>query len=267
MTIEEMKQIKKKKGYTYSMISELSGIPLGTVQKVFCGETESPRYDTLRALEKLFTGDAADYSAEDCMVGENSSAYEVHKQGSYTLEDYYALPDDQRFELIDGYLIKMDAPTTWHQLIGGEIYRQIANFIIENNGECRAFISPVDVQLDCDDRTMVEPDVVILCKGDKQKRRVIYGAPDFVLEVLSPSTRRKDCTKKLAKYENAGVREYWIVDPTQKRLLVYFFESEIYPVIYGFDEPVPINIYDGKLQIQFDSIRKWIEEDEETGEE
>lgn len=256
MTIQEMKQKKREKGYTYAQISDLSGVPLGTVQKIFSGETLSPRYDTLQALERLFT----DY-AEELMVQEES-AYNAnvrHTQGSYTIEDYRALPDEQRVELIDGYFYDMAAPTFLHQRISGEIYRQIANFIMDRDGTCQPLISPIDIQLDCDEKTMVQPDVAILCHEDKVKRWGVYGAPDFVLEVISPATRRKDYTKKLTKYMEAGVREYWILDPYQKNLLVYFFESEICPVIYGLDQPVPVEIYNGGLEIEFSHIAEWIQ--------
>lgn len=250
MTILEMKEKKKEKGYTYAQIAELSGVPLGTVQKIFCGETVSPRYDTLLALEALF--------AEQPVLKE-SSAYQAHTQGSYTIEDYRSLPDDQRVELIDGYFYEMNSPTIYHQFIAGEVYRQVAGFIMEKGGGCLPFIAPVDVQLDCDERTMVQPDVGILCDRDKMRRWGIYGAPDFLLEVISPSTGRKDYTKKLAKYMNAGVREYWILDPYQSKLLVYFFESEVCPVIYGLDQPVPVNIYNGELKIEFTNLTQWFE--------
>ena len=107
---------------------------------------------------------------------------------------------------------------------------------------------------------MVQPDVAILCKKDKIQGWGVYGSPDFVLEVLSPSTRKKDCIKKLQKYEHAGVREYWILDPYLKKLLVYFFESEACPIIYGFEQPVPVNIYGGKLEIQLSHISEWIDD-------
>ena len=90
-----------------------------------------------------------------------------------------ALPDEQRVELIDGYFYDMASPTFGHQSIGGEIHRQIANYIMEHGGNCRPFIAPVDVQLDCDERTMVQPDVGIVCDTSKIKRFGIYGAPDF----------------------------------------------------------------------------------------
>lgn len=250
MTIQEMKRKKEEKGYSYVKIAELSGVPLGTVQKVFSGETEHPRYETLQALESLFV-------ESDCV--RETPAYNVKQQGQYTIEDYYALPEEQRVELIDGYFYEMSAPTTIHQKIVIEFVFQIASYIRKNNGKCEVFASPVDVQLDCDNKTMVQPDVVIICKEERLEYFGIYGAPDFILEILSPATKRKDCIKKLAKYENAGVREYWILDPMEQRLMVYFYESEVYPLIYGLEESVPVNIYEGKLQINLQGIGQWID--------
>ena len=113
--------------------------------------------------------------------------------------------------------------------------------------------SPVDVQLDCDEKTMVQPDVVVvLCDRSKVIRRCIYGAPDLVVrDTLSPSTRQKDVTIKLNKYIAAGVREYWIIDPDQCQVLVYDFSAAIYPVIYGFDAKIPVAIWDGDCVIDF----------------
>ncbi len=187
--------------------------------------------------------------------------YRVRREGEYTVEDYRELPDDSRVELIDGRFYVMEAPSYIHQKIAGEIHRQIANFIMEQGGACEPLIAPVDVQLDCDEKTMVQPDIAILCDGDKVRKWGVYGAPDFVLEIISPSSRKKDSTKKVAKYADAGVREYWIVDPAQKRLVIYRFDSEEIPMICGLEEPVAIGIYDGKLRIEFDKIRKWMEEE------
>ena len=255
MTVDDMRRHKVEKGYTYEMISRLSGVPLGTVHKIFTGETQHPRYDTLIALTALFQDSPCDMVREDA-----DALYHYKRQGEYTVEDYRSLPEDQRVELIDGVFYDMAAPTYLHQRIAGEIYRQIANFIFDNGGACHPVIAPVDVQLDCDQKTMVQPDVAILCKTEKVEKWGIYGSPDFVLEILSPSTRKKDCIKKLTKYMDAGVREYWILDPYQRKLLVYFFEAEVYPAIYGLEGSIPVNIYEGKLTIVFENIIKWIDQ-------
>ena len=255
MTIQEMKQLMQERGYTYAQIADLSGVPLGTVQKIFNGETKSLRYDILTALERIFK--------EPMAVMESCAAYgEEKKPGMYTIEDYRALPEEQRVELIDGYFYDMAAPTTFHQLMAGEVYRQIANYIIDQEGACTPFISPIDVQLDNDEKTMIQPDVIIVCKPDQIVRRNIMGAPDFVLEVISPGTKRRDHVVKLFKYEQAGVREYWIVDPYKKRVLVYFFQREASPVIYPIDADIPVNIYEGKLTIKFQQIAKWAEKED-----
>ncbi len=179
------------------------------------------------------------------------------KQGEYTLEDYYALPEDVRVELIDGVFYDMSAPSLSHQGAAGEIYLQVMDYIKRKEGPCRAYVSPMDVQLDCDDRTMVQPDLVILCDPQKNIEKCIYGAPDFVLEVLSPSSRFKDLSVKLRKYEKAGVRECWFLDPAKRTLLVYFFEKENQPVLYGLTGRVPVGIYCGELEIDLDRVVKW----------
>ena len=252
MTVEEMKRRKKVLGYSYEKISELSGVPLGTVQKIFSGVTESPRYDTLQALEKAFK------SQEEDRVKEAAAMYRAKNQGEYTMEDYYALPEERMAELIDGLIYDMASPTSVHQLIGAEIWEQLKSYIRNSKGKCVPMLAPLDVQLDCDDRTMVQPDVVVVCDRSKVIRRCIYGAPDLVIEILSPSTRRKDVTIKLNKYIAAGVREYWIIDPDQRLVLVYDFSAAIYPVIYGFDAKIPVAIWDGDCVIDFQEVYDYI---------
>ena len=258
MTIEEMKVKKREHGYTYNMMSQMSGVPLGTIQKIFSGETTSPRYDTLAALARIFENGDRDYLYAD-MVEDSGAAYATKVQGQYTVDDYRALPEERRVELIDGCIYDMAAPTLIHQIIAGEMYRQISNFIHEKGGSCTPFISPVDVQLDCDDKTMLQPDVVILCDEEKMTRLCIYGAPDFVAEVISKSTRLRDYGKKLAKYMDAGVKEYWIIDVFQKRIMVYEFNKEICPVIYGIDADVPVGLYEGELTINLSGLMERIE--------
>ena len=251
MTVEEMKKQKREKGYTYAQMAEMSGVPLGTIQKIFRGETLNPRYDTIQALEELF---------DEPMVVREEAVYNVHGPGTYTIEDYYALPDEQRVELIDGYFYDMSSPNLMHQEIAGDISYQISDFIRKKDGNCKVYAAPLDVRLDCDNKTMIQPDVIILCDNDKRKKWGIMGAPDFVLEVISPSTKNKDYALKAGKYMNAGVREYWIVDPYKKILLIFDFENESGTTICGLEESAPIGIYGGKLKISFDNIVQIIDE-------
>lgn len=252
MTLEEMKKRKKELGYSYEQIAELSGVPLGTVQKVFGGITSSPRYETLRALEQVFK------SPDTLMVRESAVSYQPKKQGEYTVDDYRALPDDQRMELIDGVLYDMETPTGVHQITGGRIFTVLSNYIMGMKGRCIPMYSPIDVQLDCDDKTIVQPDVLVLCDRDKLTGNTIYGAPDFIVEVLSKSTRKKDMFIKLNKYMNAGVREYWMVDVEKQKVLVYDFEHDNYPVIYGFDTVVPIVMFAGECEVDFQEIYDYL---------
>lgn len=250
MNIEQMKYYKKLNGYTMAQLSEYSGVPLGTIQKIFSGETKSPRYDTLQALEKALRPKDSD------MICEALTEYGV-KEGNYTLDDYYALPDERRVELIDGTFYDMAAPSLSHQAVCMEIGTAVRNYINGKKGNCIVFSAPVDVQLDCDNKTMVQPDVIVICDKGKLLERCVMGAPDFVIEILSPSTRKKDGFLKLQKYANAGVREYWMVDIKKERVITYFFEEDdVVPVIYVFDHEVPVRIFDGELKIDFRTIRE-----------
>ena len=245
MDIQEMRKRKRALGLTNEDLARLSGVPLGTVQKVIGGTTKAPRRETLIALERvLMKADTAD-----------GVAFEKKKQGEYTIEDYLAWPEEERIELINGRIYMMSAPEVIHQVIDVHLGQKIANYIDDKGGDCIPLTAPVDVQLDCDDRTMVQPDVLILCDLKKLNRKRIVGAPDFVLEILSPSTRAKDIVVKTEKYMSAGCREYWIVDPEGETVTVYDFENENFPIHYSFDDVVPVNIYGGDLTIDFKILR------------
>lgn len=194
------------------------------------------------------------------MVREAANAYNIPKQqGEFTVEDYYKLPDDVRVELIDGVLYDMAVPTWIHQLIATRISVKIDAHIQKKKGECIVLAMPMDVQLDRDERTMVQPDVLVLCDRDKIRKRSLYGEPDFVVEILSPSTRKKDISIKLRKYKNAGVREYWIVDPDKKIIYVYEFAKCEFPVMYTFEDKVPVGILGGECEVDFAEIYRYVE--------
>lgn len=251
MTIEEMKQKKRELGYTNEKVAELSGVPLGTVQKIFAGITLAPRYETLQALEKIFRPESNPGCSTLC---ESIAPYHMNKQGEYTLEDYYALPEDRRAELIDGVIYDMSSPTNPHQMIQLDIGHQLTNYIDSKQGPCIPFIAPADVQLDADDRTMVQPDVFVVCDRSKITRAHLVGAPDLIMEILSPSTWKKDAYLKLKKYALAGVREYWLIDPDRLKIMVYNLEQDILAQLYTFSDQVPVAIFNGECRIDFARI-------------
>ena len=257
MTIEEMRNRKIELGFTNKVLAERAGVPLGTVQKILSGETKAPRQATLKALQNVLAPTHLYTVSEQLPAGlirEPAPAYSAEHVG-YTLADYLALPEDRRVELIDGEFYEMYAPTTGHQATGGFIYKQLLDHVLSREGSCMPLMSPVDVQLDCDDRTVVQPDVMIICKKEKFRGGRVFGAPDFIAEVLSPSTRKKDMTLKLYKYSNAGVRDYWMVDQVRQKVIVYDLEHEDIPKIYSFDDKVPVMVWDGGCEIDFPLIR------------
>ncbi len=146
--------------------------------------------------------------------------------------EYLTWPDDARYELVDGAAYLMaPAPALAHQDIAREIYRQLANALSSSATPCRPFIAPVDVRLpkvdDADDRidTVVQPDVLVVCDPNKLDRRGVRGAPDLVVEVLSPNTAFHDSHRKRQVYERAGVREYWLVHPSDRIVTIYRLEQ------------------------------------------
>ncbi len=176
-----------------------------------------------------------------------------------SLEDYYELPGDRRAELIDGVFYDMTAPSLAHQGAAAELYNRLRDYIVSQKGSCYPLMSPFDVQLDCDDRTMVQPDVAVVCDRSKLKNRCVLGAPDLVIEILSDSSIKRDCVLKLSKYMEAGVREYWIVDLESRKVLVYKSGREVSFSVYGMDSRIPVGIFDGNCEIDFSEIYQWIQ--------
>ena len=257
MTLSEMRERKRELGYSYEQIADMSGVPLSTVQKVFSGEVPSPRYEDFLAIETVLE----DYSTT--RASESVYSYGeriVKKQGEYTVEDYYNWPEDERIELIDGVIYDMAAPTYRHQDVMLEIAYSLKKYVKERNGKCAVQVAPLDVQLDCDNKTMIQPDVMVICNKDIVTKKNIYGAPDLVVEVLSKSTRKKDMGIKLAKYIGANVREYWIVDLDKERVIVYDIEHDIQVTIYTFENKIPVGIWNGECVVDFAEIKEYLED-------
>ena len=178
----------------------------------------------------------------------------------YTYADYLQWPDETRYELIDGEAFLMSpAPLVEHQEIAGEVFRQLANQL--DGKPCRPYIAPVDVRLPRADEadaaidTVVQPDVLVVCDPGKVDRRGVRGAPDWLLEVLSPSTAAHDQIAKRRTYERAGVREYWLVHPGDRTLTVYLLDNGQYgrPEIYELKDATPIGVLPG-VSIAWDAL-------------
>jgi Uma2 family endonuclease len=162
----------------------------------------------------------------------------------YTYEDYMSWPKDERWEIIDGVAYMLAAPTIQHQGISGELFKQLAVFL--TGKPCRVYAAPFAVRLNNDDHTVVEPDISIVCDMSKlADGKICNGAPDMIIEILSPSTAGMDRLKKFNKYLQAGVREYWIVDPETKMVNVHMLKDGGYmTTAYGNADTVPVHVLD-----------------------
>ncbi len=161
----------------------------------------------------------------------------------YTIADIYHLPEGKRAELIDGQIYDMAPPGRTHQKISSRIHQAVANYIDSKNGACEVYAAPFAVFLNQDESNYVEPDICVICDTDKLDEKGCHGAPDWVIEIISPASRTMDCYTKLFKYKEAGVREYWIVDPPKEIVLVYRFEKKTMET-YSFQEVITAGIYD-----------------------
>lgn len=170
-----------------------------------------------------------------------------------SLEQYEALPEDVRAEVFDGQIYYMASPSQEHQTISMELSTILHTYLKGKKGPCRVFHAPFDVKLYDSPLTIVQPDLMIVCDQDKLDGKRCNGAPDFIIEIISPSNPADDYIRKLYYYKNAGVREYWIVDPRRKTVTVNFFEGNVLNVQYSFDCTVKVTIYDD-LFVDFSEI-------------
>ncbi len=173
-----------------------------------------------------------------------------------TEEDYYNLPENVRAELIDGRIYYIAAPSRVHQRILGFLFNHIANYINSKDGSCEVYPAPFAVKLFSEnDRNVVEPDISVICDPNKLTDQGCTGAPDWIVEIVSPSNSSHDYILKLNLYAHAGVREYWIVNPLSMKIFVYHLEETDFNAdSYTFQDKVKVNIYDD-LQIDFKALR------------
>lgn len=172
----------------------------------------------------------------------------------YTAEEFFKMfpeSNSERYELYEGEVVAMASPNIIHQRISGEVFFALKSYIRSQNGKCQVFTAPTDVALGKD--TVVIPDIFIACDPDKFDKQKYNGAPDFIIEITS-TNKDDDFNRKLSLYQNAGVREYWIISPQDQKTLVYFFEKSNFPNIYTFDTPVPVEIYNRNLTITISEL-------------
>ena len=170
----------------------------------------------------------------------------------YTIDYIYSLPEGQRAELIDGIIYDMAPPNSKHQKISGILHGEIYSYIKSKKGSCELYAAPFAVFLNSDNKTYVEPDISVICDKSKIDKRGCNGAPDWIIEIVSPSSRDMDYLIKLVKYRSAGVREYWIVDPLRETVAVYNFEAST-AEHYNFTDKVRAGIYED-FEIDFSVI-------------
>ena len=303
MTLHEILAFKDSLGISIVNTSRLSGVPVITIAKIFSGETEHPRQVTLDAIERgLRRPEAVAYSKKHGYLNSSEGDYArktlgistgyifgsekdaikedgsfVHgtspgklpedpiapEPGLHTYEEFAALPEGSRVELIDGRFYDMGAPTPVHQQIIDEIHFQIRSQIKEKGGECKS-MSGIGLRLDSLDKsgTGLIPDFVIICDKTNLHKKSFHGVPEFVLEVLSPSSRKIDLGIKMLKYQQHGAKEYWIVDPVKERLIIYnFMNDSENPIVLPLAGNRGLAIYEGTISVDLQAICNIIRED------
>ncbi|OQA20024.1 MAG: hypothetical protein BWY64_00485 [bacterium ADurb.Bin363] len=179
----------------------------------------------------------------------------------YTFADYMTWPDNELWEIIDGIPYNMAPPSTGHQLISGELYRQIANYLVGKT--CMVFAAPFGVRFPEEDepdefiKDALMPDITVVCDRKKLDEKGCRGSPDFIVEILSPSTAKKDMKSKRQLYQKSGVKEYWIVDPVHKTVQVYTLNEQGkygFPEIYGEDDKIKIGIFNDEMEIELSLV-------------
>lgn len=184
------------------------------------------------------------------------------EKAHYTFADYLKRDENERIELLNGEPVMMSPPTRIHQEISMELSRQLANYL--KGKKCRVYAAPFAVRLfeksgdsPEDVQTVFEPDISVICDHNKLDKHGCKGAPDLVIEILSPSTARHDRLVKLGQYQQAGVREYWIVSPDEQSVQVFLLENGfLHPhEYYGKTEIAKVNVLNGCF-IELDKVFK-----------
>ena len=263
MNIQEMKLAARELGYRNEDLAMYADVCPEVIDALFDDPlTLPPNAATLWFLDLILSpwpyDNSTDSDTNKSLLKESVNYHTVRTPGGFTIHDLERMAetanDDVRLELIDGIIYHLNTPDAIHQIIIGEIFANLREHILKHHGECTPLFAPFGVQLDCDDRTFLQPDILVVCDKEKITRPCLYGTPDLVIEVLSPSTRRKDLTIKVPKYLSSGVKECWMIDPVRKNVLVYTSDKPEIPTIYGFSSKIPVGIWNGGYEIDFNEI-------------
>lgn len=171
-----------------------------------------------------------------------------------TLEQYEALPESRRAEVFEGIIYDMASPSQIHQTLSMELSNTLYNYIKSQKGSCQVFSAPFDVKLSDKPLIIVQPDILVICDKSKLDGSRCNGAPDFIIEIVSPSNAADDYIRKLYYYKDYGVREYWIVDPQRQKVIVYYLSKTDFEIeVYTFQDNIKTNIFDD-LYIDFSKM-------------
>lgn len=297
--MNDLKERKKALRLTTAELAYLADLPVGTVSKIMTGETKNPGYLTIEKIDlalkkeemrkriEAYIKAMDDYylshedeerdpikfekmynasmntnkrvgATEDVPLTEGNTALQPYPK--MTVSDLESLGEDRRFELINGHLIYSEYPSISHQRIVKALGKIIDDFITSHNGRCEVFNVGVNVKLDEDEYTFVGPDLAVVRNPEIIDPKAIIGAPDWIIEVTSPGTRKVDYSLKLGKYISAGVHEYWIVDPDKEIVTVYLEGEPTLATVYRFTDIIPVGIYDGALSLRINDLYQPIKE-------
>lgn len=251
-----LKLARKVRGFTQRDMAKRLEISNSTYCLYEKGERE-PNVNTIEkiahilyvSIDELFG--LYNFGTEN-LIKETSKSYSIRPH--VTWEEFYDLPDGEHAELINGELHYMTAPSRAHQKIVMELSYAFVSYIKDRKGKCEVYPAPFAVKLSEEEHTIVQPDISVICDKNKLDDRGCNGAPDMVVEILSPSTKDYDSINKYNLYKEYGVREYWIIDPITKKVMVSLLYGEFrMPNIYGVGSSIKVEIFDD-LYIQLDDI-------------
>ena len=252
---ENLKFFRLLNGYNQKKIAEELGVTFSTYCLYETGEAE-PDLDTLVKIAEILEisidvllGIESETKKDFPSMVREPLAYKISNarkfyEGEYTVDEFFAYKGERRYELIFGKLVPRNAPSVKHQKIVGELSYALRSYIKKKKGRCDVFESPISVVLDENDRVVVQPDILVVCRPEIITGRGIEGAPDLVVEVLSPSTKAYDMGDKYEIYRKYDVKYYLIIDPDKEKILLYNLQEPDFPLICGFENYFQMPLFD-----------------------